>query len=709
MNSTKRKLNEKLHKLGSSFDDNNDSLPDLIMDEEIKQWLDEQDDYEFKRSWMDADDNSYSYLSSLIEEKTDKHHASKSKMMRIGADNKTEKDFSVNKKPSWMPNRRSDESTYDEKQMKKEKPNIEETVYKSTKNDKSDSRQSESVGLVLVNCQPKTSLISNNTGDHFCQNKRKTFDDGPEPQAAVHINSRQGNSSPWKTHYSIDEDEFKLDETVNFWAYTSQNIPDTKYTDPMNSEQKIERAEGTILKRRERSSRLEKFKRFFYLNIRSVWNICFGEYSATDTERCYFFLETEAQNSLLRGNIGLSKNKKELALRMINSLQEAAWFYKGTVANNKGKVNTTNKYLDLSSTMRTRKTKLGVNYEQLRAVASECMEYYERCFKKLPTCEDEEKYTASSFLKIFNRAVTENLRSEIKIYADLRKVFERDLASFCEILSIPSKEFFPEFGFNLRGAVFCQLKVFFNSNLAVKALFMPEILSLRSRCRAFSYDWSKTGIYKIYICYYIMCKLESYIDFVKSLMDRKSFTSENLMKADINFYRLYIRDFYLSYLLHNLFQFNYQALFTYTVYYRLQFLFFFKFENEMSVDESFGHFLEFMFFNLVDSISFFEIDCFIECFFSFVDPKPVEQNLWQLESLTVFFSGSQEKYEALVHEFLYNFTGGALFDEIEYSGFSAEVLKDLSDDDFEQKRAHFFLKWTKKAQEIILKFMKADS
>ncbi|ELA46667.1 hypothetical protein VCUG_01817 [Vavraia culicis subsp. floridensis] len=391
----------------------------------------------------------------------------------------------------------------------------------------------------------------------------------------------------------------------------NHNISDMMY----NMNDSCESRRMTGLRFRNWSSKLALPMRIYYSILNTMWHVSYGKYIDDTSSKSSFHLQYDNMLCFLNTSISHSPNEHLLAKHVLDSIkilcQKHNSYYKSKHNDDCYGVEHQTTH-DPTITTRWHGSCSAMSHPDIintRNINQEHVVSY------LNICQALKKTQSDDMMFYLTKLQDDaELIKDITnlCYTKVMPLLIQNVNVFFRIIGINSSTFRTLNRLDIKTIIYNQLSIFFCSNLSVKLLLFPELLSLRQYFYDITAGKRYDNTHKLYIGYYVMRKFELLVQLFMNIIGRKGLDRKDLRDHDILFYQLYTREFFLVYVFHNVLSMSYSDIIRYVSLCRLQFLLFFKFTDHGNYENE-GNFIEFLPLNFLDVSPVFNIKSFIQC------------------------------------------------------------------------------------------------
>lgn len=364
------------------------------------------------------------------------------------------------------------------------------------------------------------------------------------------------------------------------------------------------------------SSKLALPMRMYHSILNTMWRVYYGKYTDdTSSKKSSFHLQYDNMLCFLKTSISYSSNEHLLAKHVLDSIKiicrKHNSYYKMKQTDDCYGVEHQTTH-DPAITTRWHGSCSAMSHQDMintRNINQKRIDSYLSIYQTLKNTKSDDMMFYLTKLQDDAELIKDNINL---CYTEVMHLLIQNVNVFFRIIGFHSLTFSTLKGLDIKTIICNQLSIFFCSNLSVKLLLFPELLSLRQYFYDITINRYRTNVHKLYIGYYVMRKFELLVQLFMNIIERKGLNEKRFRDRDILFYQLYTREFFLVYIFHNVLLMSYSNIIRYVSLCRLQFLLFFKFPDHEDYENE-GNFIEFLLLNFLDIFPVFNIESFIQC------------------------------------------------------------------------------------------------
>lgn len=309
--------------------------------------------------------------------------------------------------------------------------------------------------------------------------------------------------------------------------------------------------------------------------LSNFWNVFYGFYD-DKMERVKLYIQYDDDKFFMKINI--FKAKDELVYDIVNFTKNVYKKYKYYVAK-----------------------PAFINRSNCRArsclVEPSCDNWIDNLLFFLNKCTSTKNKENEYFFSVLKNELNQSINTGAVNSPDTFIYLTKNANMFFEMLSMDYRFFVSICYIDINSIYKKQLYTFFSANFYFKLLIFPELMSLYKHYDKIErVNFCHSGRHKAYIGYYVLCKFEIFIRYLKNLLNNNVSEGDRLHQPDILFIKVYITELYFIYLYNSCFNINYHYIVAYVCLNRI--LLFESSDNTTSISTC--KLIEFVLFNFLD-------------------------------------------------------------------------------------------------------------
>lgn len=353
---------------------------------------------------------------------------------------------------------------------------------------------------------------------------------------------------------------------------------------------------------------LFKQKMPYYHILMAFWNVRYGYYSDDPHRVCRFYISYENIDdmTIIRQDINGCTDKRMLANETIRHI---SGIYKHFIINTDciTKEENAHQYASEPSASDIIKHK---RTSYVSTTSGDIVEYRHNIINWIGSLLDADNAASNlncncNTLRHFSRILKETLDYDVPTeritYHDYMHFIISAADELFTVFMMPNAIFKSVTCMHFINVYKQQLAIFLNSELNIKLLLVPEIMSLRQ----YTYDMQPGCMHAECVSFYILSKFEVFVKYFKHLLTQSKTSVDRISDADVLLFRIYVAELYMTYVHIAIFKMSCSECIGYVCINRMLLLSFLKQSADTCIQE--GYLCEFILFNYVDMIRMIDL------------------------------------------------------------------------------------------------------